>query len=121
MFSDSDLQELRDAARLAMPSTARLLRSEETTDPLGNTIPGEAVEVGSSICAITTNLSQSALVGDQGRTTADAVVILPGDTALAPLPTDQLEVDGQVYELQGWADKSGRWGITRRVLVSRLQ
>lgn len=121
MFEPSDIAELRDTAKMAMPSTVELFRPAESPYPGGGTDrSGNPVSMGTSECAVRTNVSSTALIGDSQRTESDAVIVLPGDTPLDIRPTDRMQVDGVMYEVQGFADREDPWIITRRVLVSRV-
>jgi hypothetical protein len=120
MLSASELQELRDAAKEAMPDRVRILRPAAGEDPMGGSSGGAPTVIGEEVCAFTTNLSSSALVGDQQRTSADGVFTLPGDTALDVRPQDQAQlIGGPLYEVQGHAERGGRFSVTKRVLVAR--
>lgn len=119
MLSSADIGELRNAAKEAMPSTMQLWRGTRTEMPGGGSTVAWS-NIGTSVCAIGTSLSRTALVGDQARTEADAVVTFPGDSTLDVRPEDRLVVDGTEYEVQGYAEREDRWQITRRVLVSRV-
>lgn len=125
MLSASDLADMREVAREAMPDRVRILRPGTTEDPMGGTMSGPPQTIGEEICAFSTNLSSSALVGDVQRTSADGVFTLPGDTTLDVRPQDQAQLIGEAeagptYEVQGYLERGGRFEITKRVLVARV-
>lgn len=120
MLSSQDLAELREGALLGMPDTVEFRRPGADADPMGGTGGGVGSVLGTSPCALTTNLSSAALVGDDQRTSADGLLVLPGDLSIDVQPQDQAVVAGEVYEVQGRPERSGRWQITKRLLVARL-
>jgi hypothetical protein len=122
MLSGDDLKDMRDAANLAMPDQLELLRDMSSgEDEMGGRSEPDWQVVGTSICALSSTISQSALVGPEQRTTSDAVVTIPGDSPLEPEPDDRIQVvGGHEYEVQGYAERSGRFQITKRMLVARI-
>ncbi len=121
MLSTQDIAEMRAVAKEAMPDRVRIFRPGAEEDPMGGTVPSAPVLIGEETCAFTTNVSQNALVSDQQRTSADGLLSLPGDTTLDIRPQDraQLVGDAVMYEVQGYAERAGRYVITKRVLVAR--
>lgn len=88
---------------------------------MGGVIPGDPEDLGEEVCAVTSSVSSAALVGDDQRTSADAVFTIPGDSPLDILPSDQIQlVGGPRYEVQGYAERTGAWQIRKRVLAARV-
>lgn len=122
MFSGEDLQDMREAAELAMPDQLELLRDMSPgEDEMGGRSAPDWQVVATEICSVSSTISQSALVGPEQRTSSDAVVTIPGTSTLDPLPQDRVRIVGShTYEVQGFAERSGRFAITKRMLVARV-